>query len=1258
LRAAGRDRAGRVLALIALTLVALFAWTAAARAAAPVNDNFADATTLPSVLPFEKEGTNVEATKEAGEPNHAGNGGGHSVWYSWTPSSSGPAGVQSASCFELDALVAVYTGPSVNSLTPVASNATPSSPSCFFSELPQAEFEAVAGTTYWIAVDGRDGDQNAFTLKFSGPPSNDDFADATELSAEPPVETFATTKLAGKETGEPNHAGDPGGHSVWFTWEPTASEPVHISSCSSFSGLDAVLAVYTGNAVNALTEVASNDEGPLGEGFPGCPWSDSELTLDAQAGTTYRIAVDGADATSGRFSLRIRGRPANDDFDSPQTLGAGLPVFASQTNNEFATKETGEPNHAGNGGGHSVWYSWTPSSSGRVNVSTCSTDDSLDPVLAVYIGSELTGLSLVGANDDGAQPNCQGTDSEVGFIAAAGATYRIAVDGKDGDEGRFGLSIEAPPANDDFADAKVLSAGLPVYDGGSTRFATKEGGEPDHAGDPGGHSVWYSWTPSSSGPVSIVTCSQGKAADTLLAVYTGSAVNALAPVASNDDSPSACGDTDSAVQFSASAGTTYRIAVDAKEAKGYFSLELGGPPDNDDFADATALPVFPIAPGGSTVFATKEAGEPNHAGNVGGHSVWFTWTPEESGPVAISTCGRNPEVDTLLGVYTGSAVEALTPVASNDDAGPVPSDEFCEGPDGRSEVMFDASAGTAYRIAVDTKNGEGRFGMDIEQAPENDDFADARPLSAALPSSDFGITKLASKEAGEPNHAGDPGGHSVWYSWTPSSSGPVAVTTCSHQAGFDSVLAVYTGSELLGLTPVASGDDGVVKRPCRSSDSEAEFTATAGTTYRIAVDGKAGSTGSFQLFVEGVARNDDFIDAQPLGGSLPAQWQLASNRFATEQLGEPEHAGEAGGSSVWFKWTAPRSTTVSVDTCDSGFDTLLAVYSGAELASLTPVASNDDGSGACAPRSKLTFSAVANTTYRIAVDGKEGAQGDLELHIEGTPKNDDFDRAEMVPGILEWYWPGSSILATKEAGEPNHAGDPGGHSVWYSWTPPRTRTVELEACSHSFDPLLAVYTGSAVDGLTAVASTDAGSGECDEGRSIRFTATAGTTYRLAIDGAEGGEGHFELHLHPVLRSLSILRAGSGTGTVAASRAGIDCGTTCSHEFEDGTVLTLTATPVAGSTFAGWSGGGCSGTAPCQLALDADTSVTATFEQMSGGGGGESSGGGGGEPTPPAPASPPATRPHRCKPGFKKKRVHGKVRCVRKHKKHKRHRRHP
>ncbi len=82
---------------------------------------------------------------------------------------------------------------------------------------------------------------------------------------------------------------------------------------------------------------------------------------------------------------------------------------------------------------------------------------------------------------------------------------------------------------------------------------------------------------------------------------------------------------------------------------------------------------------------------------------------------------------------------------------------------------------------------------------------------------------------------------------------------------------------------------------------------------------------------------------------------------------------------------------------------------------------------------------------------------------------------------------------------------------------------------------------------------------------------------------------------PAQRALTVSRSGSGSGSVASSPGGISCGTTCSTSVASGTTVSLTASPVSGSTFAGWSGGGCTGTAGCTTTVTADTSVTATFQ---------------------------------------------------------------
>jgi len=79
-------------------------------------------------------------------------------------------------------------------------------------------------------------------------------------------------------------------------------------------------------------------------------------------------------------------------------------------------------------------------------------------------------------------------------------------------------------------------------------------------------------------------------------------------------------------------------------------------------------------------------------------------------------------------------------------------------------------------------------------------------------------------------------------------------------------------------------------------------------------------------------------------------------------------------------------------------------------------------------------------------------------------------------------------------------------------------------------------------------------------------------------------------------TISVRLAGDGVGTVTSSPAGIDCGSTCSGAFPDNNPMTLNAAPAAGSKFAGWSGGGCSGTSPCVTVVSTDATVTARFNE--------------------------------------------------------------
>ena len=136
----------------------------------------------------------------------------------------------------------------------------------------------------------------------------------------------------------------------------------------------------------------------------------------------------------------------------------------------------------------------------------------------------------------------------------------------------------------------------------------------------------------------------------------------------------------------------------------YGPAPLGSIPANDNFANAAVLgtTTAAVTVKGYTTNATKESGEPNHAANAGGHSIWWKWTPQANGSVTIDTKGSYS--DTTLALYTGTALSALTEIASNDDLQlPTSTDPTHIQ---ASKVTFNATAGTTYLIAVDGFDGD------------------------------------------------------------------------------------------------------------------------------------------------------------------------------------------------------------------------------------------------------------------------------------------------------------------------------------------------------------------------------------------------------------------------------------------------------------------------------------------------------------------------------------------------------------------------
>jgi hypothetical protein len=314
-------------------------------------------------------------------------------------------------------------------------------------------------------------------------------------------------------------------------------------------------------------------------------------------------------------------------------------------------------------------------------------------------------------------------------------------------------------------------------------------------------------------------------------------------------------------------------------------------------------------------------------------------------------------------------------------------------------------------------------------------------------------------------------------------------------------------------------------QPVRTSGDVAsgmgESTAvamTAGAAYTIAVFPLAnltpqtgfsnyGNRGQFSVRVSTPCGADAFASSS-IGG--PFDTRSANNAAYTTQTGEPNptcgDTSTGSKNTAWWNWTAPGSGTVTIDTVGSNFDTVLAVYTGSSVASLSQVTCNDDGVGL---QSRVSFAASAGTTYRVQVDGYGTATGNITLNTNGCvpATNNTFACAST----LGTQAAGSNVGFTGEGGEPVPACGiiPTPNSAWWNWTSPGNGSFTIDTFGSTFDTVLGVYTGAAVNGLTPVTCNDDSGGLQS---SVTLNATAGTVYRIQVNGYNGASGNIALHV--------------------------------------------------------------------------------------------------------------------------------------------------
>jgi hypothetical protein len=268
--------------------------------------------------------------------------------------------------------------------------------------------------------------------------------------------------------------------------------------------------------------------------------------------------------------------------------------------------------------------------------------------------------------------------------------------------------------------------------------------------------------------------------------------------------------------------------TDALNIFGYNSnLIIPNPPPNDNFANAQVISSCSGTVNGTNIGATSEANEPNHSpDNGGGHkSVWYQWTATITGQATITTAGSG--FDTVLGVYEGATLgPGLFPWGKADDN---------SGSDKTSTVVFSATAGHTYKIAVDGYNNGGSGG-DVGPVTLNWTAASCTASTFQFSQSTYTVNENAGSVTATVNRFGD-------------LSGPATVN--------------YNTNDFAGLTPCAV-QNGVASQRC-------DYATTVGT-LRFAA-GENSKTITIPIvndaLVEGVStENFGLLLSAPSGATL------------------------------------------------------------------------------------------------------------------------------------------------------------------------------------------------------------------------------------------------------------------------------------------------------------------------------------------------------------------------------------------------------
>ena len=175
----------------------------------------------------------------------------------------------------------------------------------------------------------------------------------------------------------------------------------------------------------------------------------------------------------------------------------------------------------------------------------------------------------------------------------------------------------------------------------------------------------------------------------------------------------------------------------------------------------------------------------------------------------------------------------------------------------------------------------------------------------------------------------------------------------------------------------------------------------------------------------------------------------------------------------------------------------------------------------------------------------------------------------------------------------NQAGSGGAQTAYSFAVPSGAKNLVVQTAGGTGNVKMYVRAGSAA----TTAAYDCAATAAGTAQSCAFPTPQVTTYHVLLVANTSYAGLSVTATYDIEATgatLTVVKAGAGSGTVTSSPAGISCGSDCTETYASGTAVTLSASPSSGSIFQGWSGGSCSGAGTCLFTINSAQTVTATF----------------------------------------------------------------